>query len=215
MEQLVPIWMHGGKHFLTLTVAWKPQLQQMGRSDRGKCIVWAIESVRNRGGLTQAEAKLLQSLSLVASSLCIEITAACAWTYTFTQSLQPVNQLKLQQLSRDRDINHHLEERTHTWSDSFKIRLGQINTGEYCKITVASFLGTHVFRLCLWSECIPKSSCLIFPHLSLFTLANTMPLVPRRIMWLHCRRQTIYWHFASLNSTVSLPANIHLKQYKL
>lgn len=66
-----------------------------------------------------------------------------------------------------------------------------------------------------WSECIPKWSSLILFHLSLFFLANTMPLVPRRIIGLHCRRQTIYWHFASLNSTVSLPGAIHFKQYML
>lgn len=42
-----------------------------------------------------------------------------------------------------------------------------------------------------------------------------MSLVPRRIIGLHSRRQTIYWHSGSLNSTVSLPRAIHLKPYML
>lgn len=78
----------------------------------------------------------------------------------------------------------------------------------------ASFLGTQMYLdYVWWSECIPKSSSLILPHLSLFPLANTMPFIPKRIIGQHCRRQTIYWHFASLNSTVSLPGTIHFKQY--
>lgn len=64
-----------------------------------------------------------------------------------------------------------------------------------------------------WSKCIPKSPILILAHLSLFSLANTMPFVPKRIIRQRCRRQTIYWHFASLNSNVSLPGTIHFKQY--
>ena len=66
-----------------------------------------------------------------------------------------------------------------------------------------------------WPGCIPKSSCLILPHLSLFSLASTMSLVPRRIIGLHSRRQTIYWHFGSLNRTVRLPRAIHFKPYML
>lgn len=58
-----------------------------------------------------------------------------------------------------------------------------------------------------------KYSSLILAHLSLFPLANTMPFVPKRIIRQRCRRQTIYWHFASLNSNVSLPGTIHFKQY--
>ncbi len=49
---------------------------------------------------------------------------------------------------------------------------------------------------------IPKSPCLILAHLSLFSWHSTMSSAPRRIIGLHCRRQTIYWHFASLNNTV-------------
>ena len=37
--------------------------------------------------------------------------------------------------------------------------------------------------------------------------------LPRRIIEQHCRRRTIYWHFASLNSAVTLPESIHFKQY--
>lgn len=78
----------------------------------------------------------------------------------------------------------------------------------------ASFLQTQMYWNYLWwSECIPKSPSLILPHLSLFPLANTMPFIPKRIIGQHCRRQTIYWHFASLNSTASLPGTIHFKQY--
>ncbi len=67
----------------------------------------------------------------------------------------------------------------------------------------------NVFRLYCCSGHIPKSPCLILAHLSLFSLASTMSSAPRRIIGLHCRRQTIYWHFASLNNTVCLPAPIH------
>lgn len=67
----------------------------------------------------------------------------------------------------------------------------------------------NVFRLYCRSGRIPKSPCLILAHLSLFSLASTMSSSPRRIIGLHCRRQTIYWHFASLNNTVCLPAPIH------
>lgn len=67
----------------------------------------------------------------------------------------------------------------------------------------------NVFRLYCCSGRIPKSPCLIWAHLSLFSLASTMSSAPRRIIGLHCRRQTIYWHFASLNNTVCLPAPIH------
>ncbi len=67
----------------------------------------------------------------------------------------------------------------------------------------------NVFRLYCCSGHIPKSPCLIWAHLSLFSLASTMSSAPRRIIGLHCRRQTIYWHFASLNNTVCLPAPIH------
>lgn len=98
-----------------------------------------------------------------------------------------------------------------------KKKKNQTGTDEYWefrKVTMALFLGTQMNSdYAWWSECIPKSSSLILSHLSLFSLANTMPLVPRRIIGLHCRRQTIYWHFASLNSTVSLPGTIHFKQY--
>lgn len=78
----------------------------------------------------------------------------------------------------------------------------------------ASFQGTQMYSNYVWrSECIPKSSGLISAHLSLFSLPNTMPFIPNRIIGLHCRRQTIYWHFASLSSAVSLPGTIHFKQY--
>lgn len=66
-----------------------------------------------------------------------------------------------------------------------------------------------------WPESIPKSSSLILSHLSLFSLANTMSSAPRRIIVLRCRRQTIYWHFASLNNSVSLPETIHFQPYML
>lgn len=67
----------------------------------------------------------------------------------------------------------------------------------------------NVFRLYRCWGRITKSPCLILAHLSLFSLASTMSSAPRRIIGLHCRRQTIYWHFASVNNAVCLPAPIH------
>ena len=107
-------------------------------------------------------------------------------------------------------INHYLQ--THLYKICFIKRGRADSSTNNCRR--CSCMGTQMYSdSAWWSECIPKFSSLISSHLSLFSLANTMPLVPRRIIGQHCRRQTIYWHFASLNSTVSLPGTIHFKQY--
>lgn len=106
-----------------------------------------------------------------------------------------------------------------TWKEkmtapSKSIQSGEIGRKQKKKHGQHRWRGTQMYwDYFWWSECIPKSSSLILAHQSFFPLANTMPFVPKRIIRQRCRRQTIYWHFASLNSNVSLPGTIHFKQY--